>query len=511
MTTPLRILRLDDNETDGELMRRVLVAGGIACEFVPAARGDEFIAAPEGENFDLILSDFPSAGTDAGSAFELAHKAFPEVPCLLVSGFLGDQRVIASGGRGTPDGRLERFVAALCGATDASRDWPPKAPLLPAELMEAVGRLAGGVAHDFGNVLTIIIGWSRLLLDRGTLPPDAIGPLTHIYTAGTRAANLTRQLLVFSGKQPVDCRPLDLNQLVGEVAETLHRSIGELIILKLALSPDACRSEADGGMLEQVLMSLAQNARDAMPNGGTLTIATEHVAIGDDVTRRHPDARPGGFVCLSVRDTGGGIPPENLPRIFEPFFTTKEDGVGVGLDLAMAFGIVQQHAGWIELESAVGTGTCFRILLPAERRAIAAPTEDPATTADRSGTETILLVEDEAAVREFAVAVLRSEGHRVLQAGSGVDALEVWKWHAARIALLVTDLVLPGSLSGVELAARLRAEKPALKIVLTSSYANEMAGGKFRPPAGTHFIHKPYQPEVLTHAVRDALDDNHSR
>jgi hypothetical protein len=264
--------------------------------------------------------------------------------------------------------------------------------------------------------------------------------------------------------------------------------------------------------MEQVIMNLAVNARDAMPNGGTLAIATEHLTLDDAAAHRHREARPGRFVCLSVRDTGSGISAENLPRVFEPFFTTKAAGHGTGLGLAMVYGIVQQHQGWIELESTPGAGTCFRILLPAGSPETADPAGRSAKAAAAGrGSETILLVEDEPAVREFAVAVLSGHGYRVLQAGSGIEALEVWKWHAARIALLFTDLVLPDGLGGVELAARLRREKPALRVVLASGYANETIGAEFRPPAGTHFIHKPYKPQVVAQAVRDALDDTYNR
>ena len=408
-----------------------------------------------------------------------------------------------------PSGKLKHAVGV---ATDITQRRQLEAQLLQAQKMEAVGQLAGGVAHDFNNVLTVVIGYARLLLDGGTLPPDMIGPLTQIYTAGNRAANLTRQLLVFSRKQTVDRHIIDLNQVAFEFSDMLRRLIGETITLELALSAAPCRIEADAGMMEQVLMNLVVNARDAMRNGGALTIATEPVTITDAATRHHPEARPGEFICLSVRDTGCGIPPENHQRIFEPFFTTKEVGQGTGLGLAMVFGIVQQHQGWIELESAEGAGTCIRILLPTAPPALEASVQHPAKTAfARSGSETLLLVEDDPAVREFAVAVLRSQGYRVLQATSGIDALEVWKWHQARIALLVTDLVLPDGLGGMELAARLRREKPALKVVLTSGYENEVSGAEFRPPAGTHFIHKPYKPQSLAQIVSDAFGDNYDR
>ncbi len=408
-----------------------------------------------------------------------------------------------------PNGEMKRAVGV---ATDITPRKQLESQLVQAQKMEAVGQLAGGLAHDFNNVLTIVIGYARLLLDRGTMPADAVAPLTQIFNAGTRAANLTRQLLVFSRRQTVTRQAIDLNQVAGEISEMLRRLIGEHIKLELTLMPGVCAADADAGMIEQVIMNLAVNARDAMTNGGTLVIATERVTIADAASRRHPVARTGEFVCLSVRDTGYGIAPDNLARIFEPFFTTKEVGEGTGLGLAMVFGIVQQHDGWIEVESAVGAGTCFRILLPAVPVGLpAAGRSSVHPFAVSGGTETMLLVEDEAPVREFAVAVLRGHGYRVLQAGSGAEALDVWKWHASRIALLVTDLVMPDGLGGVELAERLRKEKPTLKIVLTSGYATEANGKEFKPPPGTHFIHKPYKPQVLAQAVRDALDDHYVR
>jgi two-component system cell cycle sensor histidine kinase/response regulator CckA len=378
--------------------------------------------------------------------------------------------------------------------------------------MEAVGQLAGGVAHDFNNLLTVVIGYARLLLDEGTMPADATTSLTQIFNAGTRAANLTRQLLVFSRNNSVNRSVIDLNDIVREISVMLRRVIGEHIKLDLALLQGRCTIEADAGMIEQVLMNLAVNARDAMESGGTLTIKTTHLTLDDAEAKGHMGGRAGEFVCVSVGDTGCGIPPDVLQRVFEPFFTTKREGHGTGLGLSMVFGIVKQHKGWIELESIVGTGTCFRIVLPAVPKADLVSARRPLKMAhSRGGSETMLLVEDDPAVREFAVAVLAGQGYRVLQACSGVEALEVWKWHSSRISLVFTDLVLPDGLGGVELAARLRQEKPALRVVLTSGYANETIGEEFRPPAATHFIHKPYKPQVLVQTVRDALDDKYNQ
>jgi len=227
-----------------------------------------------------------------------------------------------------PAGQKKRAVGV---AMDITQRRQLQAQLQQAQKMEAVGQLAGGVAHDFNNVLTIVIGYAQMLLDRGTMPPDAIEPLTQIFTAGNRAANLTRQLLVFSRKQTIQRRVIDLNQIARDISAMLRPLIGEPIKLELALAPNPCPAEADAGMIEQVIMNLAVNARDAMPKGGTLTIALEHVTIGAAAPHRHPEARPGEFVCLSVRDTGCGIPPANLSRIFEPFFTTKAAGHGTGL------------------------------------------------------------------------------------------------------------------------------------------------------------------------------------
>jgi len=384
--------------------------------------------------------------------------------------------------------------------------------LLQAQKMEAVGQLAGGVAHDFNNVLTVVTGYARLLLDMRTPPPDMVEPLEQIFTAGMRAANLTRQLLVFSRKHSLHRHVIDVNVVVEEIAKLIGRLIGEHIAFKLALAPATVTADVDSSMIEQVVMNLAVNARDAMPEGGTLTIATELVRIDDAATRAYPTARDGDFVCLSVRDTGCGIPPENLPRIFEPFFTTKGAMHGTGLGLATVFGIVQQHQGWIEVDSAVKGGTCFRILLPAVPAEIAAaPRRAGKAPPVRGGSETILLVEDEPGVREFGAAVLKSHGYRVLQASSGIDALAVWKWHGSRIGLLFSDLVLPDGLGGVELAARLRKEKPTLCVILTSGYAAESVEEDFRPPPGTLFLHKPYKPQVLAQTVRDALDHNLNR
>ncbi|MFZ5496053.1 MAG: response regulator [Verrucomicrobiota bacterium] len=405
------------------------------------------------------------------------------------------------------EGRVERAVGVALDISDRKR---LEGQLQQAQKMEVIGQLAGGIAHDFNNMLTVINGCSTLLLDRPDLPPEITTALRQIYVAGGRAADLTRQLLLFSRKSEPARVPLDLNEVVDEAATMLRRMIGETIRVELDLAHPLPRTAADTAMIDQVLMNLAVNARDAMPRGGSLVISTGSCEITAADRPAHPDSRPGAYVWLGVRDTGCGIPPEILPRIFEPFFTTKESGKGTGLGLATVFGIARQHQGWVEVESEVGVGTLFRVFLPIV--AVAQPAEAPPSPAARplrGGRETILLVEDEAMVREYACTALQRQGYKVLQAASGVDALEAWKWHRDRISLLLTDVILPDDMTGPQLAERLRTDRPGLPVLFSSGYGNDAAGQMLGPEAAACFLHKPYQPDVLARMVRAALDQAH--
>lgn len=400
-------------------------------------------------------------------------------------------------------GRMEQAVGV---ATDITERKQLQAQLLQAQRMEAIGQLAGGIAHDFNNILTIINGQAALLMDQPDVPREQAEALRQIYTAGERAAGLTRQLLVFSRKQAVRLRPVDLNEIIDEAAKMLRRLIGEHIRLELSLSSRLPCIEADPGMIEQVLMNLALNARDALPQGGRLVVMTEVRSIDDAGARRQAGARPGNFVCLSVCDNGCGIAPEILPQIFEPFFTTKEVGQGTGLGLATAFGVIQQHGGWLAVDSQVNLGTTVQVFLPAIASPAPVSPARPAGAKISGGGETILLVEDDASVREFALAVLQKDGYRVLQAGCGAEALEVWAWHSSRIDLLLTDMVMPNRPTGLELAAKLRAEKPALKVICISGYSRETMDRFSAPSAEMQFMQKPYRPQDLAREVREILD-----
>jgi two-component system, cell cycle sensor histidine kinase and response regulator CckA len=429
----------------------------------------------------------------AGESFNLEYRV--QTPDGATR-WLGDRGYIVRGAAG----KIER---ALGVATDISERKRLEAELRHALKMEAIGQLAGGIAHDFNNLLTVINGHASLLLDIGDVSPATAESLQQIYAAGERATNLTRQLLLFSRKQRMHIRTVDLNEVVREMAKLLRRLIGEHIVLEFTLASAPAPIRADPGMIEQVVMNLAVNARDAMPRGGRLSLTTATVTVG--AAEAPEDGAAGEYVRFQLADTGCGIAPEILPRIFEPFFTTKENGRGTGLGLATVFGIAKQHQGWITVETAVGRGTTFTVFFPLATES--APIETlPDDIPVSGGRETVLLVEDETAVREFAAAVLSRYGYRVLQAPSGVDALEVWRWHAARIELLITDLVMPDELNGLELAQRLRAEKPNLNVICTTGYDADALVPSSQPVEGIEFLRKPYPPRVLAAAVRNALN-----
>ncbi|HXR05349.1 MAG TPA: PAS domain S-box protein, partial [Verrucomicrobiae bacterium] len=377
--------------------------------------------------------------------------------------------------------------------------------LRQSQKMEAIGQLAGGVAHDFNNILTVIHGHASLL-QSSNLGETAARSAQQIGQAAERAASLTRQLLTFSRRQLIQPKRLDMNKIVGDMSDMLGRMLGEDVTLRLSYSQSPATIEADAGMMEQVLLNLAVNARDAMPRGGQLAVRVAIVEVDEAHVQRHPEARVGRFVCVSKTDTGNGIPPEFLPRIFEPFFTTKAVGKGTGLGLATVYGIVKQHQGWIEVESTVGKGTTFRIYIP-YLGPLRFSTERPTTQITiRGGTETILLVEDEKPVRELVARVLEKHGYKVLQAANGMAAVEIWRSHKDDIALLLTDLVMPENMNGRELAEKLWADRADLKVIFSSGYTADIVGKDFRLEPELNYLQKPYQPQTLILAVRRCLD-----
>jgi PAS domain S-box-containing protein len=400
-------------------------------------------------------------------------------------------------------GRVYRIAGV---AEDITRGRHLEDQLRQSQKMEAIGQLAGGVAHDFNNLLAVIQMQSSLLLTMPSSVAETHEGLQQILAASERAANLTRQLLTFSRRDVRQTKDIDLAEVTDTIAKLLRRILGEDIALETGAAHALPLVNVDPGMMEQVLMNLAVNARDAMPQGGQLLLSLDSVEIGPDEVASRPCATPGRFVRLRVRDTGIGIPPADLPHIFEPFFTTKEAGKGTGLGLATVFGIVEQHQGWIDVTSEIGRGTSFEIFLPALPHTGTTAPETVSEPRLPGGSETILLVEDDAAVRALARVSLEHCGYRVHVAESATAAVELWEGLRESVDLLLTDLIMPGGMSGRELADLLVERQPGLKVIYNSGYSNDVVHRELRLMAGSNYLQKPYPVADLATAVRRCLD-----
>jgi two-component system cell cycle sensor histidine kinase/response regulator CckA len=393
-----------------------------------------------------------------------------------------------------------------CYGVDITEIQSLEAQFRHAQKLESIGQLAAGVAHDFNNILTVIQGYSDHLLARYDGDVALTNPLTQICTAAKRASTLTRQLLMFSRKQILQPKIIDLNAVLRNLSNMLVRLLGEDIAVETRYATALPALEADVGMIEQVIMNLAVNARDAMRKGGQLRITTATVEVDSMQAQQHPDARVGQAICLTVSDTGHGMDRKTLGRIFEPFFSTKEVGKGTGLGLATVYGIVKQHQGWIEVKSEVGAGATFQIFLPAAGKPLEPVAEAAAAPAAAKGRhETILLVEDEAIVREWVKEILEKCDYQVVEAAHGVEALKVWDEQNGKIDLLITDMIMPEGLTGGDLARQLKIRQPHLKVIYTSGYSSEIVSNEAGLPAGP-FLPKPYASPQLAQLVRDCLD-----
>jgi len=395
-----------------------------------------------------------------------------------------------------------------CYAGEVTERLNLESQLRQSQKMQSVGHLAAGVAHDFNNILAVIQGHSELLLLREKLSPAGAESLHQISTAAERAARLTQQLLAFGRKQPMQKLPLDFNEVIHRVTQMLQRVLGAHITLRTSYSPNLPVVLGDPTMMEQIIMNLSVNARDAMPNGGSLIIGTAPVKVTRAHVEQNPAAREGLFVCLNVSDNGTGIESDKLDKLFEPFFTTKEKGKGTGLGLATVYGIVTQHQGWIEVTSALDKGTTFKVFLPASEnhQAAAATGKVAVTRLVVGGKETILLVEDEIGVLTLSRNILKSYGYHVLEARSGGEAFRVWEEHPGAVDMLFTDIVLPEGMSGIELADKLMLEKRDLVVLFTSGYSMDVLIQDFGFDENKPFLKKPSPSHLLAEKVRDCLD-----
>jgi len=376
--------------------------------------------------------------------------------------------------------------------------------LIQAQKMDAVGQLAGGVAHDFNNILAAMLMQIGLMRDEPGISPEMRAAFDEQQEFVNRAATLTRQLLLFGRREVMQKKLVDLDSLLGNVLKMLRRLIGENISIEFKGNLKATWINADSGMIEQVVMNLVVNAHDAIETSGRITLTTAVVERSD--TGNSTEARPGTFVCLTVTDTGAGMTASTLEHIFEPFFTTKDQGKGTGLGLATVYGIVKRHEGWIEVNSTVGHGTTFHIYLPASGHQQASPSRNPAATPIIGGRETIFLVEDDEPVRNAALAVLRHAGYQVITATNGQKALELWATRVQKIDLLLTDMIMPEGMTGLDLTKRLRKDDPDLKVIIMSGYSLELSQQGVLATERLTYLSKPFESTGLTQIVRQVLN-----
>ena len=518
MTTLLRVLHLETNTQDAGRIEALLTGGGLSCAIRRVETRRTFTSALNDGQVDLILAEFSLPEFDEGGALEWAQQLAPDVPFIFVSTALTETLCIEQLHRGATDciskeglGRLVPSVRRVLREREA-REARRQAEevLLQREMqlrqlqkLEAVGRLAGGLAHDFNNLLTVIMGQSQVLLSEMGPEHPLKSRVDEMQKAGDRARILIRQLLTFSSKQPSGAKVLSLNVTLSNFETMLRRLIGADIQLTLRLSVDDLRIKTDPVFVEQIVMNLVVNARDAMPTGGKLTIETASADL-DRTPRYHVNPLPPGeYVRLSVADTGSGMSPEVQEHIFKPFFTTKDEGKGTGLGLSTVFGIVTEGGGGLDVTSEIGAGTRFDVYLPRVVGEIEAPTDEHVTVQSVEGHETILLVEDEEDVRILIRDELRKLGYRIVEARNGVEACLVATPHIGKLKLLLTDIVMPG-MSGTELARHLRVIKPELKLLFISGYTDDVGIGVGDPASA--YLQKPFTPEALASCVRELLD-----
>lgn len=514
MKSPLHILHLEDDAWDEALVQSTLEAESVDCIITCVNNREDFVTALEKGEIDLVLSDYSLPAFSGSDAISMIRERWPDLPIILVSGTMGEEKAIESLKNGATDyvlkerlGRLAPAVRRAMHEVEAKTERELlKAQFIESQKMEVMGQLASGVAHDFNNLISVIMGCSELVaaqLDAGSPLQKFVEEIRH---ASERAAGLTRQLLVFSRKHKVMPVVLDINQVIQEIEPILLRLMDENIELTILPEKQIGNIEMDSGYLGQVLMNLAVNARDAMPHGGKITIGTSHVSLQNISADLPPGIIPGDYVLLRVSDTGTGMTDEVKAHLFEAFFTTKPSGKGTGLGLATCQTIIEESGGYVNFYSKVGKGTTFKIFFPCIDQPLSLAVGETLADPSPRGRETLMIVEDEPSVRHLVADVLESQGYTVLRAPNGQEGLHIAQVHLGEpISLVITDVVMP-LMGGIVMAEWLKESYPDLKILFTSGYTEEEMAKQGAIGQDVEFLPKPYAPTILIRKVREMLD-----
>jgi signal transduction histidine kinase len=507
----LRVLFIEDNEDDAALQVRLLRQAGYDVAYARVQSPEELKAALE-RPWDIVISDYSMPHFSGTEALRVVREKGVDVPFIFVSGTIGEDAAVAALKVGAQDylmkANLGRLIPSVQRELRESEERQQRKRLEEQvhqlQRFEAIGRLAGGVAHDFNNVIGAIMGWAEIGANAAHPGGELQDKFLKIRSQADRASGLTRQLLAFARRQTLQPCNTNLNELAKETISLLRNVIGERIEIQLQLADDLNVVWADPGQIEQVLMNLSLNARDAMTDGGHLLVETRNVLVGEDYQRLHPYALPGSYVLLRVLDTGMGMDAETLAHIFEPFFTTKEMGQGTGLGLATVYGIVKQHKGFIDVDSTPGQGTEFRVYLPLGNGP-AEGNDKPAVFAMRGGSECILIAEDNDDLRDAAQEILESLGYRVVTAKDGAEALRVFEQEKHAVDLVFLDVVLP-KLNGPDAYLQMAARKPGLPVLFTTGYASEVSLVSIKTREQATVLQKPYGSQYLAQKLREKLD-----
>lgn len=505
----IQVLLAEDNPADTLMVREALRESMLVrFNLTQVERLSELREKLLSGAFDVVLTDLGLPDSQGLDTYRQIRPWAGALPVIVLTGLNDEAMGIAA----LREGAQEYLVKSEMMETTLPRvlryaleKKRSEVRLQQAHKMEAIGRIAAGVAHDFNNILSAMIMHAELATTMEANPQEVRQAIIDIKGYAERAAHLTRQLLTFSRQQVLLMKPLELNEVVGGIGKMLRRVLSEEVSLELRLDSALPKVEADCGMLEQAVLNLAINAQDAMPSGGKLTIQTSTIQVSPGESNRPAGAYAGSFVCLSVTDTGCGMSPEVMSRIFEPFFTTKDVGKGTGLGLATVYSILQQHRGWVEVQSRVAVGTTFHLFLPAST-ALPPQAAVPPPSAVPRGSETVLIVEDEDAVRMLVKLMLERQGYRVLEARSGAEAKALYESQLSQIDLLFTDMVMPDGLNGRQLADAFKAIRPSLKVIFSSGYSQDFLSKDFHLEEGVNYLAKPYPLTSLLKIVRTRLD-----